>query len=68
MKPETMIESVRIKGFRSLADVEIEGLPQVAVLIGANGSGKSNFIRFFEMLNARRISKACRIRGDERRC
>lgn len=46
-----LIESVHIKGFRSLADVEITGLPQVAVLIGANGSGKSNFIRFFEMLS-----------------
>ena len=46
-----MIESVRIRGFRSLADVEISGLPRAAVLIGANGSGKSNFIRFFEMLS-----------------
>ena len=45
------IESVRIRGFRSLADFEIEALPPVAVLIGANGSGKSNFIRFFEMLS-----------------
>ncbi len=45
------IESVRIRGFRSLADVELLGLPQATVLIGANGSGKSNFIRFFEMLN-----------------
>ena len=46
-----MIESVRIEGFRSLADVAISGLPQAAVFIGANGSGKSNFIRFFEMLS-----------------
>ncbi len=46
-----LIESVHIKGFRSLADGEITGLPQAAVLIGANGSGKSNFIRFFEMLS-----------------
>ena len=45
------IESVRIKGFRSLADIEIEALPQAAALIGANGSGKSNFIRFFEMMS-----------------
>ena len=44
------IESVRIRGFRSLADVDLPGLPQAAVLIGANGAGKSNFIRFFEML------------------
>ena len=45
------IESVRIRGFRSLADVEITELPMATVLIGANGSGKSNFIRFFEMLS-----------------
>lgn len=47
----TTIESVRIRGFRSLADIEITGMPQAAVLIGANGSGKSNFIRFFELLS-----------------
>ena len=41
------IDRVRIKGFRSLADVEMSGLPDVTVMIGANGSGKSNFIRFF---------------------
>lgn len=45
------IDRVRIKGFRSLADIEITGLPDVTVMIGANGSGKSNFIRFFEMLS-----------------
>ena len=44
------IASVRIRGFRSLADVELSGLSNATVLIGANGSGKSNFIRFFEML------------------
>ena len=45
------IEQVRIKGFRSLADIKIAELPDVTVMIGANGSGKSNFIRFFEMLS-----------------
>ena len=43
------IESVSIRGFRSLADFKISKLPDAAVLIGANGSGKSNFIRFLEM-------------------
>ena len=43
------VERIRIRGFRSLADIEIRDLPQVAVLIGANGSGKSNLMRFFEM-------------------
>lgn len=45
------IKAVRVKGFRSLADIKLEEVPQAAVLIGANGSGKSNFIRFFEMLS-----------------
>ena len=45
------IESVRIRGFRSLADVELSSLQNATVLIGANGSGKSNFIRFFEMMS-----------------
>ena len=47
----TMIESVRVRGFRSLADVEFSAMPRATVMIGANGSGKSNVIRFFEMLN-----------------
>lgn len=62
----TTIESIRIKGFRSLADVEITDLPRATVLIGANGSGKSNFIRFFEMLNAighRRLSEFVEMHG-----
>ena len=57
----TRIESVHIRGFRSLADIELDGLGQMAVLIGANGSGKSNLIRFFEMmswmLRARRLGE-----------
>ena len=45
------LESVSVRGFRSLADVELSDLGDVTVLIGANGSGKSNVIRFFEMLS-----------------
>ena len=45
------IKSIRIRGFRSLKDVELSDLPDAVLLIGANGSGKSNFIRFFEMLS-----------------
>jgi predicted ATPase len=45
------IKSVSIQGFRSLAKIENLELPQLTVLIGANGSGKSNFIRFFDMLS-----------------
>ena len=39
------IESVRIRGFRSLADIALSNLRNATVLIGANGSGKSTVIR-----------------------
>ena len=61
------IESVRIRGFRSLADVELSNLRNANVLIGANGSGKSNFIRFFEMmswmLRSRRLGEFVALKG-----
>jgi predicted ATPase len=44
------ITEVSIEGFRSLKRIERLQLPQLTVLIGANGVGKSSFIRFFEML------------------
>ncbi|AWB32954.1 AAA family ATPase [Orrella marina] len=44
------IAEVSIKGFRSLECIEKLQIPQLTVLIGANGVGKSSFIRFFEML------------------
>lgn len=50
--PQTKIDSITIKGFRSLADIEVSDLPDVTVMIGPNGSGKSNIIRFFEMLRS----------------
>ena len=63
----TTIESVHIRGFRSLANVEVNDIPNAAVFIGANGSGKSNFIRFFEMmswmLRSRRLAEFVKIQG-----
>jgi predicted ATPase len=44
------IAEVSIEGFRSLKRIDKLQLPQLTVLIGANGVGKSSFIRFFEML------------------
>ena len=50
MEPASKIESIKIQGFRSLADVELTDLPNAAVLIGPNGSGKSNVFLFLELL------------------
>src|SRR5258708_39881438 len=37
------INSITIRNFRSLADVTVE-LEDLTVLVGANGTGKSNFL------------------------
>ena len=67
MNELTRVESVTVRGFRSLADVQLCGLGNANVLIGANGAGKSNFIRFFEMLSwmlrARKLGEYIQING-----
>lgn len=45
-----MIDSIEIKGYKSIKEAKLE-LKPINILIGANGSGKSNFISFFEFLN-----------------
>ncbi|MCW3099910.1 MAG: chromosome segregation protein [Chthonomonadaceae bacterium] len=44
------LRHVRIEGYRSIRQLDLE-LTDLTVLVGANGSGKSNFISFFQMLN-----------------
>ena len=44
------IESIHVRGFRSLADFKVEDLPNPTVMIGPNGAGKSNVFRFLEMV------------------
>lgn len=41
---------LKASGFRSIRDIDIK-LSDLTVLIGANGSGKSNFVAFFNMLS-----------------
>ncbi len=37
------IESIRLKNFKAFKDLEIKGLPNLMILVGANGTGKSSF-------------------------
>ncbi len=46
------LESITIKGFKSIAAVEKLQLGSINVVIGPNGSGKSNFIGVFSFLHA----------------
>ncbi len=50
--PSTALDSITIKGFKSIAAIEQLPLRPINILIGANGSGKSNFIGVFSFLHA----------------
>ena len=45
-----MIERMRLKNFRAFRDVEIKDVPQFAVVVGANGTGKSTLFSVFGFL------------------
>lgn len=44
------IKKLSIEGFESIRELEEFELRNLNVLVGANGSGKSNFVQFFSML------------------
>ena len=46
-----MLSKISIEGFKSIERLQQFKLQNVNVLIGANGSGKSNFIEAFRMVN-----------------
>lgn len=43
------LSRIVLKGFKSIRECDLE-LKELNVLIGANGSGKSNFITIFRMI------------------
>lgn len=45
-----MITHVRIKNYRCFVDTEVD-LQPFSLVVGANGSGKSNFLRFFPAIS-----------------
>jgi len=52
MPLQEKVDYITIKGFKSIASIEKLSLSPVNIIIGANGSGKSNFIGAFSFLHA----------------
>jgi len=61
------MDYIKIKGYKSIKEVDLK-LQPINILIGANGSGKSNFISFFEFLNYlynKKLKEYVSLRGGE---
>lgn len=61
------MDYIEIKGYKSIKDAKIEISP-INILIGANGSGKSNFVSFFDFLNKlynKNITEYIALKGGE---
>jgi len=51
LMPSNSLDYITIQGFKSIASIEKLALKPINVVIGANGSGKSNFIGVFDLLH-----------------
>ena len=63
------MNSIFISGYKSLKSVSLK-LNPINILIGANGSGKSNFLSFFEMLHCiyeKRLTEYVALNGGTER-
>lgn len=61
------MDYIEIQGYKSIKKARVE-LAAINILIGSNGSGKSNFISFFEFLNKlydRKINEYVALKGGE---
>ncbi len=48
---QAYISRVHLKGYKSIRDMAIDLLPGLNIIIGPNGSGKTNFVDFMTYLN-----------------
>lgn len=51
------LEMITIKGYKSIRSIEQLELNNINIIIGSNGSGKSNFISIFSFLNSIRLGR-----------
>ncbi len=57
-RPRIYLDKVHLKGFKSIEDLSIDFQRGLNILIGQNGSGKSNFMEFlFETIGINRTNK-----------
>ena len=49
------ISKVHLKGYKSIRDLEIDFMPGLNIIIGPNGSGKTNFLESIEGVRERNI-------------
>ena len=64
-----LIESLRIKNFKSFRQAQMKNLPRFCVVVGANGSGKSNLFDVFGFLKdclTFNVKQALQVRGGFR--
>ena len=52
MQESPALDWITIKGFKSISSIEHLKIHPINILIGSNGSGKSNFLEVFSFLNA----------------
>ncbi len=62
--PASMLQRLHVSGFRSLREVRLEFSP-VTVVIGANGSGKSNLLSVLRMISLMRTRSLRRFVGEQ---
>ena len=61
------MDYIEINGYKSIKNIRLDLAP-INILIGANGSGKSNFISFFEFLSKmynRKLNEYIALKGGE---
>ena len=62
------ITRVSVKNFKNFLDTTISNIDDVALFVGKNGVGKSNFLSIFDFIKRRRLKtpKSFSL-GDEKR-
>jgi predicted ATPase len=61
------LQTLRVKNFKALQDINLQNLPEFAVFVGPNGSGKSSVFKVLQFLKnclKNNVREAVRLEGD----